>query len=179
MNRHLIALLLGVATAVAAWWLSGCSHGRSAPQPPVTPSVTVPSVSSAAAPTAPVPPPQALTDVLYRLADPSVPGAQKLNLVEGATPDDAPALDRFATALLDGGYAPMNFAASDIAWSDREPSDVTATINVTSPNPGVGAFTFPMDFKPYQGGWQLSQKTATMLLAFGNAHLSASPTPTP
>ena len=117
--------------------------------------------------------------MLYRLADPSVPGTKKLNLVEGATPDDANALDRFATALHDGGYVPMTVNASDIAWSDRNPAAVMANINVTTPNPGVGGFSFPMEFKPYQGGWQLSQQTAAMLLAFGNSHLSTSPTPTP
>ena len=126
-----------------------------------------------------MPPPEALTGVLYRLADTSVPGAQKLDLVEGATPDDAPPLARFATALLDSGYAPVNFAASDIAWSDRDPADVRATIKVTTPNPGVSGFSFPMEFKPYQGGWQLSQQTAATLLAFGNSHLTTSPTPVP
>ena len=117
--------------------------------------------------------------MLYRLADPSVPGTNKLNLVEGATPDDANALDRFATALHDGGYAPMTVNASDIAWSNRNPAAVMATIDVTTPNPGVGGFSFPMEFKPSQGGWQLSQQTAAMLLAFGNSRLSTSPTPTP
>lgn len=179
MNRHVLAVL-SVATAVAAFGLSGCSHSHSTAVPAITSSTT--SVSpgpAAAALTPPVPPPQALTDVLYRLADPSVPGTQKLSLVEGATPDDAGALDRFATALLDGGFAPMNFAADDIAWSDRDPADVSATIHVTTPNPGVGAFSFPMEFKAYQGGWQLSKQTAAMLLAFGNSQASTSPVPSP
>lgn len=182
MRRHLLAVL-SAATVVAALGLSGCSHSshsQSTSKPPVAPSTTSASPTpAAAAQTPPVPPPEALTDVLYRLADPSVPGAQKLNLVEGATPDDAPTLDRFATALLDGGYAPVNFAASNIVWSDRDPADVRATINATTPNPGVGEFSFPMEFKPYQGGWQLSQQTAATLLAFGNSHLSTSPTPAP
>lgn len=124
-----------------------------------------------------MPPPEALTDVLYRLADPSVPGTEKLNLVEGATADDAAALDKFAIALLDSGYAPMTFEATDIAWSDRDPADVVANINLTTPNRDVRGFSFPMEFKPCQGGWQLSQQTADMLLAFGNSHAGASPTP--
>lgn len=117
--------------------------------------------------------------MLYRLADPGVPGAQKLGLVEGATPDNAAALDKFANALLGGGYAPMTFEAHDIAWSDRNPGDVVATVDVSTPNPGAPGFSFPMEFKPYQGGWQLSQRTAETLLAFGTAQSGASPTPTP
>lgn len=132
-----------------------------------------------APPTAPVPPPDALTDVLYRLADPSVPGTDKLILIEGATPDSAPALDKFANALLDGGYAPMTFTARDIAWSDRRAGDVVATVDVTTPNPGTSGFTFPMEFKPHQGGWQLSQQTADMLLAFSTSQPAPAPAPTP
>jgi hypothetical protein len=130
-------------------------------------------------PTAPLPPPEALTDVLYRLADPGIPGTQKLNLIEGATPDSAPVLDKFAIALLNGGYAPMTFTARDIAWSERHPADVVATVDVGTPNPGKSGFTFPMEFKPHQGGWQLSQKTADMLLAFGSSQTPPAPAPTP
>lgn len=124
-----------------------------------------------------MPAPEALTDVLYRLADPGVPGNQKLTLVEGATPDNAQTLDKFATALLDGGYAPMTFTARDIAWSDRNPADVVATVDVGTPNPGAAGFSFPMEFKPFHGGWQLSQRTADMLLALGGS--TGSPTPSP
>ncbi len=115
--------------------------------------------------------------MLYRLADPSVPGTAKLNLVEGATPDDAGVLDKFASALLANGYAPPTFQASAIGWSDRDPAEASATINVTAP--GVSGFSFPMDFKRYQGGWQLAQQSAQVLLAFGTSHPSPAPTPTP
>jgi hypothetical protein len=179
INRLLLAALSAVAV-VAALGLSACSHSQSTSGSSAAPSTTSALPSAAAAPqTPPAPAPEALTDVLYRLADPSVPGTNKLNLVEGATPDDANALDQFASALHDGGYAPMTVNASDIAWSNRNPAAVMATINVTTPNPGVGKFSFPMEFKPYQGGWQLSQQTAAMLLAFGNSHRTTSPTPTP
>ncbi|MGH3632994.1 MAG: hypothetical protein ACRDTS_02595, partial [Mycobacterium sp.] len=100
-------------------------------------------------------------------------------LIEGATPDSAPALDRFANALLDGGYAPMTFTARDIAWSDQHPADVVATVDVTTPNPGTSGFTFPMEFKPHPGGWQLSQQTAGMLLAFSSSPQTPVPAPTP
>ncbi len=181
MHRHFSAAL-SAATVVAALGLSACSHHESE-SPPASPTTVTPAtLSPAASPqAAPLPPPEALTDVLYRLADPAVPGAQKLSLVEAATPDDAVALDRFATALRDGGFDPMIFTAGDLAWSDRDAGDVMATVNVTTPRPGAGKFTFPMEFKPYQGGWQLSEQTAAMLLAIGNAHTdtSTAPSPTP
>ncbi|ORW07805.1 hypothetical protein [Mycobacterium kyorinense] len=165
---------------VAALGLPGCSSGGSGSPAPSTSSSSEAAPATTAAPqSAPVPAPEALTDVLYRLADPAVPGVEKLNLVEGATPDNAAALDKFANALLNGGYAPMTFEARDIAWSDRDPADVVATVDVSTPRRGVPGFSFPMEFKPYQGGWQLSQRTAETLLAFGAAPPGAPPTPTP
>jgi hypothetical protein len=134
--------------------------------------------STAVAQVAPLPPPQALAGVLYRLADPSVPGSQKLDLVQGATPDNAAVFDQFATALLNGGFAPMKFDVRDVAWSDRDPADVVANVNVSSPNPGGPKFSFPMEFTPYQGGWQLTARTADVLLAFQTAQV-APPAPTP
>lgn len=168
--------MLGAVTVVAAAGLSGCSSSHTGS----TASTSALAASATAAPpprVASVPPPQALTDVLYRLADPAVPGIEKLNLVEGASTDKAVVLDKFATALRDGGYAPMAFDATDIAWSDRDPTDVVATIHVTAANPEAGGFSFPMEFKPYQGSWQLSQQTAATLLAFGQAAATTSPAP--
>jgi hypothetical protein len=171
MHRQLTAVL-SAATVVAALGLSACAHNESRSSPPAAPAVTSgTSTLAAVRQTAPVPPPEVLADVLYRLADRAVPGAEKLNLVEGATVDNAAALDKFATALVDGGYSPVSFDVTDIAWSDRDPADVVAKVNVTTPNRDVHGFSFPMEFKPYQGGWQLSRLTADMLLAF-----SASPT---
>ena len=178
MGRHLTAVL-GAATIAAALGLSGCSgdeHGASpnTEPPPASASLT----STAAAQVAPLPRPDALANVLYQLADPSVPGSQKLNLVEGAGPDNAAVLDQFAMALLNGGFAPMKFDVRDVKWSDRDPADVVANVNVGSPNPGVATFAFPMEFTPYQGGWQLSARTAYVLLAFGTAQV-APPASTP
>ena len=95
MGPHLTAVL-SATTVVAALGLSGCSgdeHGTSpeTEPPPASTSLT----STAVAQVAPLPPPQALASVLYRLADPSVPGSQKLNLVQGATPDNADVFDQF------------------------------------------------------------------------------------
>lgn len=164
---------------VAALSLSGCSEqaeSKSARGPFEQSSTALapPEPTAAALPT-----PDALTDVLYRLADPAVKGADKLQLVESTTPDDAATIDKFAAALRDGGFSPLAFTASEIRWSDREPGDALASINVTTSNPAKpGNFTFPMEFHQNQNGWQLSRETADMLLAFGNAR-GASPTPTP
>src|SRR5579884_2687307 len=170
MRRQLV-VALSAATVVAALGLSGCSHSEhgSAPSSSAAASSSVASTAVAPNPaptpqTPPLPPAQALTDVLYRLADPAVPGNQKLDLVESATPDNAAALEKFATALVDGGYAPVTFNATDIAWSDKDPADVVATVNVTSPNRDAPGFSFPMEFKPYPGGWQLSHQTVDVLL---------------
>ncbi len=156
--------------------LPGCSGGEPGGAGPAT----VPTVSSPplrAAP-APLPFPEALTAVLYRLADPEVPGTDKVSLVEGATADNAGALDKFATALRDGGYAPVTFDAHDVAWSERNPANAVATVNVSGPDDG-GGFSFPMEFTQHQGAWQLSRQTAATLLAFGTPQAGPAPTPTP
>jgi hypothetical protein len=177
MDRHLTAVL-SAATIVAALGLSGCSgdeNGTSPePEPPASTSLT----STAVAQVAPLPPPDDLAKVLYRLADPGVPGSQKLNLVEGATPDNAAVFDQFATALLNGGFAPMKFDVRDVAWSDRDPADVVANVNVSSPKPRGPRFSFPMEFTPFRGGWQLSARTADVLLAYSPAQV-APPAATP
>ncbi|MDT5350247.1 MAG: hypothetical protein QOH91_3534 [Mycobacterium sp.] len=128
-------------------------------------------------PTAPLPTPEALTDLLSRLADPAVPGSNKVSLVEGATPESAANLDKFTNALRDGGYLPMTFVAKDLAWSDKNPSNVMATVTVNTAHAHDRVFTFPMEFTPYQGGWQLSRKTAEMLLALNNSTPAPSPSP--
>jgi hypothetical protein len=173
--RHALFGVLSAATIVAALSLSGCSeHAESKPtQGPFEQSSTALAPSD---PTAALPSPDALTDVLYRLADPAVKGADKLQLVESTTPDDAATIDKFAAALRDGGFTPLTFSATEIRWSDRQPGDALASINVTTSNPANhGNFTFPMEFRQDKGAWQLSRETANMLLAFGNARGSASP----
>jgi hypothetical protein len=168
--------VLSAVTIVAALSLSGCSeHTESKPtQSPFEQSSTAlaPPEPTAAA----LPSPDALTDVLYRLADPAVKGADKLQLVESTTSDDAATIDKFAAALRDGGFTPLTFSATEIRWSDRQPGDALASINVTTSNPAnPGNFTFPMEFRQDKGTWQLSRETANMLLAFGNARGGASP----
>ena len=89
--------------------------------------------------------------MLGRLADPNVPGTSKLNLVEGATPESAATLDKFTNALRDNGYQPVTFVADNIAWSDKNPADVVASITVKSARANNGVFTFPMEFTALPG----------------------------
>jgi len=140
-------------------------------------SVTpLPTTAAAPLDPGPLPAPETLTDVMYRLADPAVPGADKLHLVQNAAPSEAGTLDKFASALRDGGFNPLTFTATELKWSDTQPGAALATIKVTTANPGnPGEFVFPMEFRPVGGDWQLSRQTADMLLAFGNAHTEAAP----
>ncbi|KKC05475.1 hypothetical protein [Mycobacterium nebraskense] len=178
MHRHLSAAL-SAATVLAAVGISGCSSHQ---QPRIASSMpaAAPATSSTTviSPTTPLPTPEALTDILTRLADPKVPGINKVSLVEGATPESADTLDKFTNALHDNGYLPMNFVAHDIAWSDKNPSNVVATIDVNTAQPANSNFHFPMEFTPFQGGWQLSRRTAEMLLALGKSP-AVTPPPNP
>jgi hypothetical protein len=179
MRPYRIAVL-GAATILAAGGLSGCAHGGSKVSSSTAASAGLVTPSPLATrPSAPLPPPEALIDVLSRLADPAVPGSNKIGLVEGATPESAATLDTFTNALRDGGYLPMRFMATDLAWSDKNPSNVTATVTVNTAHAQNRAFTFPMEFTPFQGGWQLSRKTAEMLLALNNSTPSLSSSPSP
>jgi len=164
------ALLLGVAAC------GNDTHPAASESPSAT--TTVSSVIAAPPPDTPLPPPEALTDVLYRLADTSVPGDQKVGLVEGAGAGDAEKLDKFGKALHDSGYTPVGFTAENIAWATDSPSNVTADVTVHSQNPAMtNGFTFPMEFKTDpQGGWQLTKATADILLTYNQN--PATPTPT-
>ena len=50
-----------------------------------------------------------------------------------------------------------------------------ATVSVNTAQPNRGVFTFPMEFTPSRrrGGWQLSKRTADMLLALSNSQTPA------
>jgi hypothetical protein len=165
MGRRLTAVLSTAAIA-GALGLPGCSSDEdNASRETAAPSTSA-SPSAAAPQVAPLPAPDALAGVLYRLADAAVPGPQKLNLVEGATPESAAVFDQFANALINGGYTPVKFDVREVNWSDRDPVDVVANVDISSSNSHGPRFAFPMEFKPYQGGWQLSARTANVLLAF-------------
>ena len=86
--------------------------------------------------------------MISRIADAGVPGTDKLDLVESATPDDAAAMDRFGRALADGGYAPVTFEATDLRWAEGAPGKVLAMVAFKTANPQAGEFRFPMEFSP-------------------------------
>ncbi|ULE35828.1 hypothetical protein K3G64_18955 [Mycobacterium sp. IDR2000157661] len=172
----------------AALGLVGCGDDESAQTPPVAtpapitrpPTVTAPPDS---APTAPLPPPAALTDVMARIADPNIPGVEKLDAIEMATPDDAVAMDKFGQALRDGGLTPTTFEAKDLTWADdsqggqqgAQPA-VLAMITIRTADADAGEFTFPMEFHFADGRWKLTRDTADALLQLGDV---PAPTPTP
>lgn len=173
---------MSAATIVAALGLGGC-RGEAPPAATSSPIVTT-ITSTPPPPAEALPPPEALTDVLYRLADTAVAGSAKLDLVEQAGPDDAEALDQFGRALADNGFAPLSFEARDLAWSNEDHGNVIAKVVVKrAANPpdaaGPGDFTFPMEFTPHGGGWQLSRHTADQLLELGAPESPTPESPTP
>jgi len=165
---------------VAALGLSGCSDDTSsAPSPTPVPLTKPPTVPPSATETgAPLPAPTALTDVMGRLADPNIPGTEKVGLVQYGTPADAAALDRFGKALSDSGYMPLTLEAQDLTWAANQQGNVIAdiTIKTASPQAAGRDMRFPMEFSPQGDSWQLTRQTADLLL-----QLSQQPTapPTP
>jgi hypothetical protein len=154
--------------------VSGC--GSDTP-PAAEPSSQAGSTAPVAPVSSPLPVPAALVDVLARLSDPAVTGYDKISLVELATADDAAALDKFGKALADNGALPLTFEAVDLKWSETEVGNVVATVNVTTANKPPGKFSFPMEFTPVRDGWQLTRKTANLLLEFGEGATATSPPP--
>ncbi|HYZ67745.1 MAG TPA: hypothetical protein VE666_08065 [Mycobacterium sp.] len=173
MHRTTSALVLGAVTLAAALGLTGCGrdHNESVAtlvQPPVSSPVPPIAPAPPTQTTAPLPPPEALTDVMARLTDPNVPGADKLGLIQNATPDDAATLDTFTRALRDSGVMPLSFEVRDLTREQSQPGSVTANIVVKSASAQSGRdFTFPMDFVAAHDSWQLSRQTADMILKLG------------
>jgi hypothetical protein len=180
VHRTIRATVLSAVAIAAALGLGGCG-GDHAPGPPAAVETPPPITKPPTAPTSPLPsanplpPPTALTDVMARLADANIPGTEKVGLVEYATADDAPALDRFGRALRDGGFTPATFEATDLTWSQAHQGNVVANVTIKTAGPQAGGnFTFPMEFSPTHGSWQLTRQTADMLLQLGQE-----PTATP
>lgn len=177
--RHAVRTAVSAVALATALGVPGCSRDVAQPAQGSTPSATdvVPPAVQPADP-GPLPPPEALSDVITRLADPAVPGTDKLALVENTTGPDAAALDNFATALRDNGFNPIAVSAADIV--PIGPGDVLATITITAPDSatGGGGFSFPMEFRRIGNGWQLTRRTADTLLAFGESP-AAQPAPAP
>jgi hypothetical protein len=183
--HHTAAAILGGVTVVAALGLtvvaalglSGCSDDTSgAPSPTPVPLSGPPTVAAPPTDTgAPLPAPTTLAAVMSRLADPNVPGSDKVGLVEYGTAADAAALDRFTKALQASAYAPVTFDIADLMWAQNVPGDVIADVTIKSASPQASKdLNFPMEFAPQQDSWQLTRKTTDMLLQLG-----PSPTATP
>lgn len=184
--RHTVAILSAAATA-AALGLGGCAQSGDPESTGTTATVeTSPAPSVGLAPPGPparggppLPAPAALTDVMGRLADPALPGDQKVVLIENGTADEAAGLDRFATALRDNGALPLTFEVRDMAWSQADPGNVVATVVVRTSNPQTGEFTFPMEFAPADESWQLTRRTADLLLELDGEPGAPPPAPPP
>jgi hypothetical protein len=154
-----------IVVVVAAIGLAGCSEHVEPPADPMPRSLLTTDAKSPAA--APLPSPDAITAVLYKIADPAVPSAQKIGLIQYGTAEDQAGLDSFTKALRDNGFNPMNVTATDLLWSAGQPGDVIATITMSSVAAPDNKFTFPMEFSPIRDAWQLNRQTANLLLKLG------------
>lgn len=172
MARHLQLAVVAAGAAVLA--LTACSSSNDTAAP-ASASATQPASSAAAAavPNHPLPDPAVLTDVLNRLADPNLPGAEKITAVQGATPEQ---LDKFTKAIGDAGFSPLSFTVKDPKWSTETQGDVEAVVTINSPSPKMGGFAVPMSFSPEGEGWKLSKRTSDLLLKTGTS-LAGTATP--
>ncbi|WP_081346151.1 hypothetical protein [Mycobacteroides chelonae] len=173
MARHL-QLAVAAAAGAAVLALTACSSSNDKAAP-ASASATQPASSAVAAavPNHPLPDPAVLTDVLNRLADPNLPGAEKITAVQGATPEQ---LDKFTKAIGDAGFSPLSFTVKDPKWSTETQGDVEAVVTINSPSPKMGGFAVPMSFSPEGEGWKLSKRTSDLLLKTGTS-LAGTATP--
>jgi hypothetical protein len=179
VHRSACLVVLSAAAIAAALGLGGCSRGVEIP--PTTPVTLTPPPVLPEAQDIPLPPPEALVDVMVRLTDSNVPAADRLNLIEFSTAADVDAIARFDKAVTDGGYRPLTFEARDIAWSAKPGGAVVTTMVIKTANPQAGEggnFTFPMEFLLNQGTWQLTRESTDMLLQYA-AGTESSPPPAP
>jgi hypothetical protein len=180
-------LVRSAATFVAALGLSACAQpgptehpAASAVPEAVSTSSTPPREPIPDTPGGPsLPTSNALVDVMARLADPAVPGGEKLTLIEGGAAGEAVGLDRFAAALRDNGSLPLTFEVRDLAWSPSAPGNVIATVVIRTANQQGGDFVYPMEFAQTKGSWQLTRQTADLLLQLDPAATTAPVTPPP
>jgi hypothetical protein len=168
--RRTPVTVLSAVTLVAAFGLSGCGADGTTAQPGPPPRST----TEQAPPAAPLPAPEVLADVLYRLADPSIPVEQKVGLLQYGTVGDEPALRNFGEALAANGFTPLTVTVTDLAWAGQ-PGNVVANVTIGSTAPAARPFTYPMQFNPLRDGWQLTRRSADQLLPLATA---TSPSPT-
>jgi hypothetical protein len=163
---------LSAVAAMAALAVAGCNKDMPPAAEPLPSATTAVQTSLNAAP---LPTADALTAVLYRIADPSVPPEQKVGLIEHATTEDQAQLASFTKALGDNGFIPLNVSATDLAWSANHPGNVVATVTLNSVATPTNKFTYPMEFSPLGTDWQLNRQTANLLLSPGKPGAGAPP----
>jgi hypothetical protein len=184
VHRTAGAVILSAVAIAAALGLGGCGADSEQKQQGVATGTAQPTVGDqvpASPPVAPLPPPNALADVMNRIADANIPGADKTALIESAAPGDAAAMDKFGQALTQNGYTPLTFDARDLRWVQGTPDAVSAVISLKSANPQAGDFSYPMDFILTDNTWQLARASADELLqpAADAQTTSAPSSPTP
>lgn len=112
-------------------------------------------------PAADVPNADQLNGVLYGLADPSVPFANKAYLIEGGIGRiEAKTADALMRNAVAKGQVPLNFTVGAI--TPVGPGAASAT--VTANGPGMPPTTQSVTFVD-QGGWKLSRASASTVLA--------------
>jgi len=170
------AAALGLVAAATVLGSAGCNKAMPPAAEPL-PSSTTPVQTSLNV--APLPPQDALTGVLYRLADPSVPPEQKIGLIEHATTEDQAEIAAFTKALADNGFNPLTVTAADLAWSANHPGNVVATVTISSATAPGNKFAYPMEFAPQGTTWQLNRQSANLLLNPGRPVGGGGPAPAP
>ena len=112
-------------------------------------------------PAAAMPTVDQLSGVLYGLADPNVPFANKGYLVEGGLGRlEAKTADALMRSALAKGQVPLNFSVGAI--TPMGPGAASATVTATGP--AMPATTQTVTFIN-QGSWKLSRTSATSVLA--------------
>lgn len=159
-----------LATCVAAAAVAGgavaavTSVVTITPITPVTAAEFTPVVFGAPLPLDPpadVPTAEQLTGVLYGLANPAVPFANKSYLVEGGIGRiEARTADALMRNAVAKGQMPMNFAIGAI--TPVAPGAASAAVTATGPT--MPATTQTVTFVD-QGGWKLSRNSAATVLA--------------
>jgi hypothetical protein len=106
-----------------------------------------------------VPTPDVLVGLLNNLQDPSVPFAQKGNLIEGGIPVPASLADHELQKAAAKGSLPLTFNFTSI--TPAGPGTAAATLTATGPHlaPTYENLTFVN-----QGGWKLSHDSAMTLI---------------
>lgn len=165
-----------IATCMASAAIAGGAAAAVTAVVSITPIASAPAVAPMAFgtqifpdvpldPAADVPDADQLNGVLYGLADPNVPFANKSYLVEGGIGRiEARTADALMRSAVSKGQMPLNFTVGDI--TPVGPGAASATVTAAGPSmpPTTQSVTF-VD----QGGWKLSRSSASTVLAiFGS-----------